>query len=538
MRDPVVVIGSGATGVHFAQTALELGRKVVMLDVGFSKPATALPNASLNQLKEQLPDPVGYFLGEEFESLILPDASSEYYGFPPSKSYVFRELPGYDVNARGMAPLFSFATGGLAQAWTGGCYPFSAAELADFPFGWSELEPGYSEVAERIGVSGSTSDALAAFFPAHDGLLSPIELDRHSRRLLDVYRAKQHTLSSSHGFYMGHARLASLSRAHRGRKACSFSGRCLWGCPNQALYTPSITLELCKSHPNFEYIGGARADHFRFDAGNRVTHVVFESVRGGESITRDVGTLVLCAGTLASGRILLESLLRAGVQTELTGLMDNRQVLMPFVNLRQVGEAFEERSYQYHQLAIGVPGEQPLDYVHGLITALTTAMIHPVVQTLPVAARTALALFRNIHAALGLVNINFADTRRADNRLGLELDARGRSTRLLVDYHPEPHEAERVTPMIKRFRKFLAAIGCLAPPNMTRWRALGASVHYAGTLPMCETGPDLTTDRSGRCRPFDNLLCADGSTFPALPAKNLTFTLMANATRIAHAAFG
>jgi hypothetical protein len=30
---------------------------------------------------------------------------------------------------------------------------------------------------------------------------------------------------------------------------------------------------------------------------------------------------------------------------------------------------------------------------------------------------------------------------------------------------------------------------------------------------------------------------ADGSTFPDLPAKNLTFTLMANATRIAEEAF-
>ena len=50
---------------------------------------------------------------------------------------------------------------------------------------------------------------------------------------------------------------------------------------------------------------------------------------------------------------------------------------------------------------------------------------------------------------------------------------------------------------------------------------------------MSEDGSDLTTDRAGRCRPFENLVIADGSTFPSLPAKNLTFTLMANATRVA-----
>ena len=34
-----------------------------------------------------------------------------------------------------------------------------------------------------------------------------------------------------------------------------------------------------------------------------------------------------------------------------------------------------------------------------------------------------------------------------------------------------------------------------------------------------------------------NLFFVDGSTFPFLPAKNITFTLMANAVRIAHCAF-
>jgi choline dehydrogenase-like flavoprotein len=68
---------------------------------------------------------------------------------------------------------------------------------------------------------------------------------------------------------------------------------------------------------------------------------------------------------------------------------------------------------------------------------------------------------------------------------------------------------------------------------MTRMRPMGASVHYAGTIPMLSDGGDFTSDHRGRVRPFENLIVTDGSTFPALPAKNLTFTLMANATRIA-----
>jgi choline dehydrogenase-like flavoprotein len=46
-----------------------------------------------------------------------------------------------------------------------------------------------------------------------------------------------------------------------------------------------------------------------------------------------------------------------------------------------------------------------------------------------------------------------------------------------------------------------------------------------------------TTRPDGSSRDFRNLHIADGATFPALPAKNLTFTLMANAVRIARVAF-
>lgn len=534
MRDPIVVIGSGASGVHFAETALALGRRVVMLDVGHPAPAPVSPGSSLNELKANLADPVSYFLGDDFGSLILPSETGEYYGFPPSKTYVFKGLAGLDHQAHGFAPLLSFAQGGLAQAWTGGSYPFSDGELEAWPIGWADLEPGYSEVARRIGISGRTDDDLAPYMPAHDGIQPPIALDAHSAQLLGKYERRRAKAGRVSDVVLGRARLASLSRDLGDRKACSLSGRCLWGCPSQSIYTPSVTLAALKRQPGFTYVSGVRVDCFKIDGGSRVTDVVARNLSSGEDVAFEVGTLVLAAGTLSSARILLESLLRAGVRAELQGLMDNRQVLMPFVNLARLGAPFDDRSYQYNQLALGAPGARPFDYVHGLVTTLTTALMHPVVQTLPVVGvRTGMALFRNVHGALGLVNINFPDTPRTGNAVALEVGADGRSTRLLMSYAPHPKEPEVMGPAVKRIRGFLMSLGCIAPPSMTRPRPMGASVHYTGTLPMKETGGDFTADRAGRIRPFENLIAADGSTFPSLPAKNLTFTLMANAVRVA-----
>ena len=149
--DPVIVVGSGASGIHFAQTLLAKGRRVTMLDVGHKKPEPVRADDHLNQLKVNLKDPVDYFLGRDFESLILPGNDSEYYGSPPSKSYVFEPLKSFAYRTAGFSPLFSFASGGLAEAWTGGSYPLNDDELHDFPFAYADLKPYYEMVAARIG---------------------------------------------------------------------------------------------------------------------------------------------------------------------------------------------------------------------------------------------------------------------------------------------------------------------------------------------------------------------------------------------------
>jgi choline dehydrogenase-like flavoprotein len=528
--DPVVVVGSGASGVHFALTALRKGRRVVMLDVGHTGPAPVRPGESLNGLKRGLEDPARHFLGPNFEALILPGHGKEYYGFPPGKTHVFREHKEMRFGAEGFAPLVSFAAGGLAEAWTGGCYPFNEDDLKEYPFGFDEVRPFYGEVARRIGLTG-VKDDLARFFPLHDGLIEPLALDAHSALLLETYEARKRRLNEKLDFFVGRARLAVLSRDLGQRKACTYSGRCLWGCASESLYTPAVTLRECRTWPTFEYHDGLYVDHFRFDSAGRVRTVAAVDARG-ETHEFAAGALALAAGTLCSAAIFLESIRRdSGKVYELRGLMDNRQILMPFVNLRMLGKRFNPDSYQYHQLAIGLRRPSPADYVHGLVTTLKTALIHPIVQNLPFDLGTSTSVFRDLHAALGLVNINFPDHRREDN--SVTLDATGSRRRLLIHYKPDDDEPARLQRTRKQFQKLLWGLGCVAPSGMAHVRPMGASVHYAGTLPMTRTPKPLTCSPDCRSHDFENLYLVDGTSLPFLPSKNLTFTLMANAARVA-----
>jgi choline dehydrogenase-like flavoprotein len=531
----IVVVGSGASAVHFTLSALERGHEVLMLDVGHRRPDPVRPADSFEDLKRNLDDPAAHFLGERYEAVTYPGDATEYYGFPPNKSYVFEGIDSFRVHARGFSPLLSFAQGGLAEAWTGGVFPFNDEELAAFPFDYSEIEPYYDLIAQRIGIAG-TEDDLARYHPVHRHLLPPLELDEHSRVLLDAYAARREEFLDD-GFTMGRSRIATLSEPRDGREACDKLGRCLIGCPTESLYTPLLTLRRCFDFERFAYRGGLCVRHFRFDSSRRIETVVAEAVEGGGREEFSLDRLVLAAGTLASSKIFLESWRNeTGDTVELRGLMDNRQILMPFLNPRLIGRPHDPRTYQYHQITVGVNGGDASDYVHGLLTTLKTASIHPIVQSVPFDMKTSLDIFRNVHAALGLVNINFADTRRTSSYVTLSPSASDEST-LVVHYETPPGEERRLNKTVKRFRRALRKLGCLVPPGMSHVRPMGASVHYAGVLPMTGAEAAFTTTPEGRSREFENLWFVDGTTFPFLPAKNLTFTLMANAARVAEQAF-
>ena len=528
MPGAVVVVGSGASAVHYSLTALELGWKVTMLDVGHARPPAVHPDDSFEDLKRNLDDPAAYFLGDDDSGILWPGAAGEYYGIPPHKDYVFRGIDPFAWKARGFEPLVSFGQGGLAEAWTGGSFPFNDGDLEDYPFGYDELAPHYGKVALRIGISGAEDD-LARFMPVHEHLCEPLDLDEHSALLMGRYELNKSAVNGRLRTWVGRTRAATIRDDTGTRRGCTYLGRCLWGCPRGSLWTPIQGLEQLRGRDGFTYVPGVYVRHFEADDGGRVTRVHAERTDDGAAESFVVERLVLAAGTLSSSKIFLESLRRAGGEAPvLRGLMDNRQVLLPFVNLDMIARPADTHSYQYHNLMLGLEGERPRDYVHGLITTLKSALIHPIVQSVPFDLRSSLQIFRNLHAALGILNVNWSDDRREGNTLSLDPDGR-----LVVEYAPPPDEPRRMKRALRTLRKVLWKLGCIVPPGMAHVRPMGASVHYAGTLPMSTESDPLTTTPDCQSRAFENLWIVDGTPLPFLPAKNLTFTLMANATRVA-----
>jgi len=526
----VLVIGSGASGVHFAQSMLERGASVELIDVGYARAPAVHPDSDFSALKDHDPDG-RYFLGEAGEAVVYPTPAAKPYGFPPSKGYVFRRPGEIQLEERAFAPLVSFARGGLAEAWTGGSYEMRDEELADFPFPPDALRPHYATVAARIGVS-ATDDDLRSFSPLTAEYQPSLPPDAHSADLLDRYASRRNRLNRK-GIVLGRSRVAVLSRALGDRQPCSELGRCLWGCPRDSLYAPSQTLRLLHGMPGFTYRPGLLVRRVLVRSDGQVIGVAAVPVEGGTELEFRADRVILAAGALATSQIYLQTLAAGGrPAVALPGLMDNRQAMVPFLTPRLAGTPVALSSYQFHMLALGLRGSDWRSDVHGQISTLKAAAVHPIVSALPFNLRASLDIFRRLRAGLGVANIWLPDSRRDDNVVRLAQDGAGAS-RLVLEYADHGHDEGAGLDAVRRTRQALLELGCLVPSGMAKLLPRGSSVHYAGTLPMGVEDREHTTRTDGSVRGFPGLHVVDGAGFPWLPAKNLTFTLMANAVRIA-----
>ncbi len=87
------------------------------------------------------------------------------------------------------------------------------------------------------------------------------------------------------------------------------------------------------------------------------------------------------------------------------------------------------------------------------------------------------------------------------------------------------------------FLQVLQKMCYVALPQLCKFPIAGSSIHYAGSLPMQKKVKNCyETDINGKLAETDSVYIIDAANFPYLPSKNHSFTMMANAMRIAELA--
>ena len=520
----VIVVGSGPGGANAAVPLVEKGLSVVLLDVGEEdrRYAKLIPSESFRSLRENDTDQHRYFLGDDFEGISFGKVGLGAQLTPP-RQYVMTSAASRMATESSTFHLSeSLALSGLGAAWGAGVFPFSEQELAGWPISREELAPHYAAVASRIGTTGGNDDLSEMI--GEFTTMPPVEIDTNAETVLDRYTSRRDAFARE-GFFLGRTPLAICTGPLNGRGPLEYRDMEFWADTDRSVYRPRFTIEELRARTNFSYESRRFVRSFAEDAEG--VDVTSENVETGAIETHRARALVLAGGTTSSARIILRSLGRYG---QPVSLLCNPYTYVPVVNARMIGRPAGDRRHSLAQLtALYAPEGREHGMVVTQMYSYRSLLTFKLLKEAPIAYREGLRIMQLLTSAFGILGINHEDTLSASRNCRLEQGVGG-SDRLLVNYALSNEEEARHARDEAQVIRFFRRIGCWAIKAIRPGH--GSSIHYAGTFPMAAEGGELTCNADCRLRATRAVYLADGSPFPYLPAKGLTFTIMANANRV------
>ena len=522
----VIVVGSGASGVHAAAVIAEAGCTVTMLDAGYRDETYAklIPDKPFSEIRRQDAQQHRYFLGDRFEGIDLSPVGATSQITPP-RQYILRDAATLAPSISSeFAALESLALGGLGGTWGAVSFPFTDFELAACGLASDEMQPCYEAVARCIGVSGCKDDDLVALRGQLETLQPPLEIDGNARAILDTYARKRELLLRA-GARVGRSLMAVLSEPLGDRQPNPYHDMDYWSNSGDSVYRPDATLRQLLALPNFNY-QRSLVETFEETSTGQVK-VFGRSVEKSEMQSFEARALLLAAGALGTARIVLRSVGQFEVPVLLTC---NSHTYVPCLMPRQLGRRVDQRRHSLAQLTmIYDPAGDRRHLVQAQYYPYRSLLAYRLLKESPLAYRESLRLLNGLAPAFGIWLIQHEDLRDAGKLAILHRGSEGEDV-LEIKFRLGDGQEHQQQLCEKRMLQLLRRLGCWP---LKRVHAIhGSSAHYGSTFPFSDEPRPLTTQPSGRLNQTRCVYIADGSSFRYLPAKGLTLTLMANARRV------
>lgn len=498
-----LVVGSGPSGVAAAQGLLARGRQVLMIDAG----------EVLENEQEQIRAGLAQLAPQDWREADLqrmrtkPGAGPQRFG----SDFMFRDRDGVAAELPpwlGLRP--SFAAGGLSNAWGAAVLPYRQEDLADWPLSAADLAPHYRAVDRFMPVSGQ-SDDLAGLFPEQDCRdLKPLPQSLQARALLERLQ-RHHAKLARTGVFFGAARQAASGD-------CRLCGLCLHGCPYGYIFKAQDIVTQMAAHAGFQYRPGWRLDRFVEEGGG-------VQVWGGGQ-TLEVERLFLATGVLSTARTVLASL---APRQELT-LLDSQHAFLPMLQRwASSGDPAGEPRHALTQLFVELTDPEVSPFtVHAQVYTYNELYAPDMEARFLRRNRALRPVFEALARRLIVAQI-FLHSDHSHRAL-LSLAANGRLTARRLD---NPEMAPTAWRARRRLARAFSVAGLIPLLAASRLEPVGSSYHAGGTLPMRIRPQGLQTDLLGRPAGLSRVHVVDASVLPSIPATTITYSVMANAHRIA-----
>jgi choline dehydrogenase-like flavoprotein len=518
------VLGSGPAGVACASELLKHGRTVILVDPGRRLPAD---RAVLVEEFRRAPDR-GHFL-ERLRALRrdLPAAMQET-KLPFSSSYLYDDVERYLPAVVQKAKVArSLASGGLSSVWGATVMPMAQASFRNWPITREEMEPFYRSVAGLMDVP-AVQDDLAEIYPNY-GNAAPTALSEQGTQLIAGLLNNRSRLAAN-GIIFGRSRSAIGSSYGVDARGCVYCGLCMYGCPYRAIFNGEYVVDRLKSNPQLTHCNGRIA--VGFEERTSGVEVRLRHLDTGAQETLACERLYLACGAATSLRLVAHS---QKMFDRIFYLKDTQLVSIPLFLRRRCRPG-------------AIPGGVALGQVLIVLNEpdLCDELIHLQIYGFnPSIADLLRARWGNILGPERLLRPLFEQMMVVMAYLPSQLSAR-----IAVKVSPASTSDAGLGPAsfvgegnprtqlaVRRIGRKLfdnrRAIGAWPALPLTQLPEPGFSNHLGACLPMRDKPQPGEADRQGRPHGLRRVHVVDGACFSDLPSEHLTYTIMANAMRIA-----
>lgn len=500
IQTKVAVIGTGAAGFGVLTALLEkkINYEINLFDVGEKLIKAPLLN---NHSDES---------AQSFYDKIYKKIRSLYpFKFPPPKTHFGKQIPRQIVN-KCLSIFKSDSFGGLTNYWGATMLPFSDKELKNWPVSKEELYPYYEKIAEIAGLS-ARPDELDQYFNwnfATRPSIKPIYmLDRLDKVI------NRHYDHAHYQFVSGLNRCAVETRDNF-PNACVYCGECLAGCFRDSIYSTRMTIEKYLKDPHIKYINGKVVKIIK---KNNLSGIQTEDghIRHGYS------KVFLCAGCPHTTEIVMRSLNFKGNLS----MADNAVYVFPIFYLGRQKSKSKDKSYMSlcnlivgcipknaHESMAQLQIYPNFDY---LWRYNTPSFVWPIFRSLLNYSRSRIFLAR------------LYDHSDYSQSYSLKLI----NDELIMEQEKKARGA-RIKKILAAVRKTINHEGFYIPPVLLIRQRVNS--HYTSTIPY--NGNKIKISSLGEV--MKDVYICDSSVFPDSPAVNPSFTIMANAYRVADKVMG
>lgn len=236
------------------------------------------------------------------------------------------------------------------------------------------------------------------------------------------------------------------------------------------------------------------------------------------------------AGPLPSTRLMLRSLDAVGASVE---LRDSQYYTFPLVRTKGTPVSIETQGNTLAQAFIEVEGEaDPYGSAHLQVYGFNDLMLREVAATLrlsqPMTARVLGPLLSRLLFCQGYLHSDRSRSIRA------VLEENGpRAPLRLSPLGSEEKVKRNVAAVVDRVRRSSRPLRARPLRRMLRIWEPGRGIHAGGGFPMRTSPTGFQCDLLGRPAGLRRIHLVDSSVFPSIPPTTITYTVMANAQRIA-----